>query len=69
VSRKAKAFALELANTAVLTLLLFFDSVHKTVKFFLPINRLKSTINMLTPFYPKEETSLRVTLFLSLYKL
>ena len=67
MSRRAKAFALELAKAAVLTLLLFFDSVYRTVKFFLPINQLKSTIDISTFPYPEAETSLRVLLFLSQY--
>ena len=38
VSRRAKAFALELAKVVVLTLLLFFNSVYSIIKFFLLIN-------------------------------
>jgi hypothetical protein len=67
VSKRAKAFALVLPNTAVLTLLLFLYSIHRIVKFFLLINQLRLTIDKLISFYPKEETSLRVLLFLSLY--
>src|SRR5271170_6036731 len=65
VSRRAKAFALELAKAEVLILYPLRDRVHNTVKLLLPINRLKSTIDRLTSFHPKEEASLRVPLFLT----
>ena len=66
VSRRAKAFALELAKAAVLILYPLQDKVHNTVKLLLPINQLKSTFDRSTSFHPKEETSFRVPLFLTL---
>jgi hypothetical protein len=67
VLRRAKAFALELAKAVVLTLHLLQDKVYRTVKLFLLNNQLKSTFNMSIPFNPKEETSFRVPLFLTLH--
>jgi hypothetical protein len=64
-SRRAKAFALELAKAVVLTLYLLQDKVHRIVKLFLLNNQLKSTFNMLIPFNPKEETFFKVSLFLT----
>src|SRR5277367_248633 len=61
--RRAKAFALELARAVVLMLYLLRDRIQGIVRLFLPINRLKSTSNILIPFDPKEESSFRVALF------
>src|SRR5450432_4656964 len=57
VLRRAKAFALVLAKVVVVTLHLFRDKVQGIVKLFLLINQLKSTLDKLTLFNPKEETS------------
>jgi hypothetical protein len=63
ILRRVKAFALVLAKVVVVTLHLFQDKVHSIVKLFPPINQLKSTLDMLMPFNPKEETSFKVPLF------
>ena len=65
--RRVKAFALELAKAVVLTLHLLQNKLHRTVKLFLPNSQLRSTSNMLILYNPKEESSFRVPLFLSLY--
>ena len=65
VSRRAKALALVLAKVVVLTPHPLHDKVHGIVKLFPPINQLRSTLDMSTPFDPKEETSFRVLLFLT----
>ena len=66
VLRRAKAFALELAKVVVLTLYLLQDKVYRIVKLFPPNNQLKSTLDISIPFNPKEESSFRVLLFLTL---
>ena len=63
VSRRAKAFALELAKVVVLTPHLLRDKVYGIVKLFPPNNQLKSTLDISIPFNPKEESSFRVLLF------
>jgi hypothetical protein len=65
VSRRAKAFALVLANAVVLTLHLLRYKVHEIVKPFLLNNQLRSTSDILILYSPKEESSFRALLFLT----
>jgi hypothetical protein len=65
VLRRAKAFALVLANAVVLTLHLLQYKVHKIVKPFLLNNQLRLTSNILILYSLKEESSLKALLFLT----
>jgi hypothetical protein len=65
VLRRAKAFALVLANAVVLTLHLLQYKVHEIVKPFLLNNQLRLTSNILILYSPKEESSFRALLFLT----
>src|SRR5579862_2735222 len=63
VSRRAKALALESAKAVVLTPHPLRDKLHRIVKLFPPINRLRSTSDISIAFDPEEESSFRVLLF------
>jgi len=63
VARRVKAFTLVSPKAVVLALHPFRDKVYSTIRLFLLINQLKSTLNMITRFNLKVETSFKVPLF------
>ena len=64
VSRRAKAFALELAKAVVFTLHPLQDRVYRIVKLFLLINQLRSTSDISILFGFEIESFLKAALFL-----
>ena len=64
---KVKVFALELAKVEVKTWYLLWNKVQGIVQLLPPISRLRLTYNISIPFNPREESSPKVPLFLTLY--
>ena len=67
VSIKAKAFVPELAKAEVKTWYLLQNKVQGIVQLFLLTSRLRLIYNMSIPFNPREEFSLKVLFFPTIY--